>query len=239
MINGKEIRLLIADEIDVRVGAIYEKGITLLLYKDARVDMNILDETFGPLNWKRKHVMYGDVMFCEVLIKDEETGKWVSKMDLGTPSYSEPLKGAASDSFKRACTNWGIGRELYTAPFIWIPISKVTVKEERGKKAVKDSFRVQSITYNEEKRTIEGLVIVNQENQVVFQCMNVSKEKNKGAKVTLTTEQTAALLEELKRTGISLASVLRKHNLNKISDMSPELWKKAMEALKDTADRAA
>lgn len=239
MINGKEIRMLTADEIDVRVGAIYEKGITLLLYKDARVDMNILDETFGPLNWKRKHVMYGDVMFCEVLIKDEETGKWVSKMDVGTPSYSEPLKGAASDSFKRACTNWGVGRELYTTPWIWIPISKVTVKEERGKKVVKDSFRVQSITYNEEKRTIDGLVIVNQENQVVFQCMNVSKDKNKGAKVTLTTEQTAAFLEELKRTGISLTSVLRKHNLNKISDMDQQLWRNAMEALRNTADKAA
>ena len=98
---------------------------------------------------------------------------------------------------------------------------------------------MQSITYDEEKRTIEGLVIVNQENQVVFQCMNVSKDKNKGAKVTLTTEQTAALLEELKRTGISLTSVLRKHNLNKISDMSQDLYMKAMEALRNTADKAA
>ena len=234
----KKIRLLRADEIDVRVGAIYEKGITLLLYKDARVDMNILDETFGPMNWKRKHMMYGDVMFCEVMIREEESGRWVSKMDVGTPSFSEPLKGAASDAFKRACTNLGIGRELYTAPFIWIPIDKVTIKEERGKKSVKDSFHVQSIHYEEEKRCIDGIVIVNQNGQVVFQRMNL-EPATKAISIGLNEAQTAMLLAELKRTGFSLASVLKKHNLTKISDMSPQLWEHAMEALKDTPDKAA
>lgn len=231
----KDIRLLKAEEIDVRVGAIYEKGITLLLYKDARVDMNILDETYGPMNWKRKHVMYGDAMFCEVLIKDENTDKWVSKMDLGTPSFSEPLKGASSDAFKRACTNWGIGRELYTAPFIWIPIDKVEVKEgDKGKKTVKDSFIVQTIQYDEKKRCITGLVICNQKSQVVFQYMDLKQDRTK-----INKEQSAALLEELRRTGISLSAVLKKHKLNKLSDMSPELWAIAMEAMKNTADKAA
>lgn len=231
----KDIRLLKAEEIDVRVGAIYEKGITLLLYKDARVDMNILDETYGPMNWKRKHVMYGDAMFCEVLIKDESTGKWVSKMDLGTPSFSEPLKGASSDAFKRACTNWGIGRELYTSPFIWIPIDKVEVKEgDKGKKIVKDSFIVQTIQYDEKKRCITGLVICNQKSQVVFQYMDLKQDRTK-----INNEQSAALLEELRRTGISLSAVLKKHKLNKLSDMSPELWATAMEAMKNTADKAA
>ena len=231
----KDIRLLKAEEIDVRVGAIYDKGITLLLYKDARVDMNILDETYGPMNWKRKHVMYGDAMFCEVLIKDETTNKWVSKMDLGSPSFSEPLKGASSDAFKRACTNWGIGRELYTAPFIWIPIDKVEIKEgDKGKKTVKDSFIVQTIQYDEKKRCITGLVISNQKSQVVFQYMDLKQDRNK-----INKEQSAALLEELRRTGISLSAVLKKHNLNKLSDMSPELWATAMEAMKNTADKAA
>ncbi len=238
MMKEKKIRLLRADEIDVRVGAIYEKGITLLLYKDARVDMNILDETFGPMNWKRKHVMYGDVMFCEVMIREEESGRWVSKMDVGTPSFSEPLKGAASDAFKRACTNLGIGRELYTAPFIWIPIDKINIKEERGKKIVKDSFHVQSIHYEEEKRCIDGIVIVNQNGQVAFQRMNLEPVP-KATSIGLNEAQTAMLLAELKRTGFSLASVLKKHNLTKISDMSPQLWENAMEALKDTPDKAA
>ena len=233
------IRMLEAGEIECRVGMVNEKGCSLLLYKNGRTDMRLLDETFGIFGWKKSHQFIDGNLYCTIDIWDQEKKQWISKQDVGTESYAEKEKGQVSDSFKRAGVCVGIGRELYTAPFIFIPISKVTVKEERGKKVVKDSFRVQSITYNEEKRTIDGLVIVNQENQVVFQCMNVSKNKNKGAKVTLTTEQTAALLEELKRTGISLTSVLRKHNLNKISDMSPELWKKAMEALKDTADRAA
>lgn len=236
--DRKNIRLLRADEIDVRVGAIYDKGITLLLYKDARVDMNILDETFGAMNWKRKHLMYGEVMFCEVSVRDEESGRWIGKMDVGAPSFSEAIKGTASDAFKRACTNIGIGRELYTAPFIWIPISKVTLKEERGKKAVKDQFQVQSICYNEEKRCIEGLVIVNQEGQVVFQRMNLAAMPSM-QKVGLNEEQTAMLLRELKRTGLSLTSVLKKHNLMKISDMDPQLWVHAMAALKNTPDRAA
>ena len=233
-----DIRLLRADEIDVRVGAIYDKGITLLLYKDARVDMNILDETFGAMNWKRKHLMYGDVMFCEVSVRDEESGRWIGKMDVGSPSFSEAIKGSASDAFKRACTNIGIGRELYTAPFIWVPISKVTLKEERGKKVVKDQFQVQSICYDEEKRCIEGLVVVNQNGQVVFQRMNLEAAQ-KPLHIGLSEEQTSMLLNELKRTGLSISSVLKKHNLQKISDMSPQLWGNAMTVLKDTPDCAA
>lgn len=236
--DRKDIRLLRADEIDVRVGAIYDKGITLLLYKDARVDMNILDETFGAMNWKRKHLMYGDVMFCEVSVRDEESGRWIGKMDVGAPSFSEAIKGAASDAFKRACTNIGIGRELYTAPFIWVPISKVTLKEERGKKVVKDQFQVQSICYDEEKRCIEGLVVVNQNGQVVFQRMNLEAAP-KPLHIGLSEEQTSMLLNELRRTGLSISSVLKKHNLQKISDMSPQLWVNAMAALKDTPDCAA
>ena len=233
------IRMLEAGEIECRVGMVNEKGCSLLLYKNGRTDMRLLDETFGIFGWKKSHQFIDGNLYCTIDIWDQEKKQWISKQDVGTESYAEKEKGQVSDSFKRAGVCVGIGRELYTAPFIWIPISKVTVKEERGKKVVKDSFRVQSITYDEEKRTIEGLVIVNQENQVVFQCMNVSKDKNKGAKVTLTTEQTAALLEELKRTGISLTSVLRKHNLNKISDRSQDLYMKAMEALRNTADKAA
>lgn len=230
-----KIRLLHPNEIDVRVGAIYEKGITLLLYKDARVDMNILDETFGAMNWKRRHIMFGDNMFCEVLIKDEESGRWVSKMDIGSPSFSEPQKGAASDAFKRACVSWGIGRELYTAPFIWIPIDKVKTKEEKGKKVVKDKFIVQSISYNEEKRSIDGLVIVNQDKAVVYQF--VSLKHVQGEKITQ--QQSAELLEELKRTGITVSGVLKKYELNKLTDMDTKLWNKAMSALKEVETKAA
>lgn len=153
-----EFRLLKANEIDVRVATVTAKGISLLLYKDARVDMNVLDETVGAMNWKREHTR--ENANCIVSIWDENKKEWVSKEDTGTESYTEKEKGLASDSFKRACVNWGIGRELYTAPFIWIPIDKVKMGEKNGKATPLDSFKVTSIGYNEEreitKLTING-----------------------------------------------------------------------------------
>ena len=119
---GKDlIRLLKADEIECRVSMINEKGLSLLLYKDARVDQKILDETFGAFGWKRSHQCIDGNLYCTVEIYDRESGEWISKQDVGTTGYTEKEKSQASDSFKRACFNWGIGRELYTAPFIWIP----------------------------------------------------------------------------------------------------------------------
>lgn len=115
-------RKLKETEIDVRVATVTAKGVSLLLYKDARCDMNILDETVGPYNWKREHTR--DNANCIVSIYDSEKKEWVSKEDTGTESFTEKEKGLASDSFKRACFNWGIGRELYTAPFIWISADK-------------------------------------------------------------------------------------------------------------------
>ena len=103
-------RTLKANEIDVRIGQINAKGLTLLLYKDARADMNILDETVGPLNWSRNHQVIGDRLYCTVSIYDEKKGQWISKQDVGTESYTEKEKGQASDSFKRACVILGICR---------------------------------------------------------------------------------------------------------------------------------
>lgn len=127
----KKIRELRADEIEARVGVVRKNGISLLLYKDARCDMNILDETFGITGWKRHHELINGSLFCTVSIRDEN-GEWISKQDVGVESYTEAVKGAASDSFKRACFNIGIGRELYTAPFIWISSDKVSIAEDNG-----------------------------------------------------------------------------------------------------------
>lgn len=154
-----EFRTLKANEIECRVGTINEKGLTLLLYKDARCDMNILDETAGPLNWKREHLR--DNANCVVSIYDEEKKEWISKEDTGKESFNEAEKGLASDSFKRACVNWGIGRELYTAPFIYIPSEKCSIyKNTKGKYSVKETFKVTKIEYNE-NREIKGLQIIN------------------------------------------------------------------------------
>lgn len=112
--NTYMFRDLRADEIDVRIGESKKTYFTLLLYKDARVDMDILDETVGAMNWQRRHNR--DNANCEIGIYDSDKKEWIWKEDTGTESNTEAEKGLASDSFKRAGVNWGIGRELYTAP---------------------------------------------------------------------------------------------------------------------------
>jgi hypothetical protein len=158
-------RNLNADEIECRINQISEKGLTLLLYKDARCDMNILDETVGPMNWQRKHTR--DNANCIVSIYVGGINQWVEKEDTGTESNTEKEKGLASDSFKRACVNWGIGRELYTAPFIYVyradkdgNANFSLSKNAKGKLACNDKFIVEKIEYDD-KRNITGLSIIN------------------------------------------------------------------------------
>ena len=165
-------RLLKADEIDVRVATINEKGASLLLYKDARCDMNILDETVGAFNWKREHTR--ENANCIVSLWDENKKEWVSKEDTGTESFTEKEKGLASDSFKRACFNWGIGRELYTAPFIYVPAEKMNIFEKNGKYSTYDKFSVEKIVYDE-NRQISGIAIKNQKGERVFVYNNTKK----------------------------------------------------------------
>lgn len=181
MSESLNFRLLRADEIEVRVSTVRQNGVSLLLYKDARCDMNILDETVGPLNWQRSHSR--DNKNCQVSIWDEEKSQWISKEDTGKESFSEPEKGLASDSFKRACFNWGIGRELYTAPFIWISADKCTIKDSGKKdkngnpvKTCYDKFRVLQILYDDNKK-ISALAIKNDSTgKTVFLFDNRKKE---------------------------------------------------------------
>lgn len=88
-----KIRPLRAEEIDCRVATINAKGLTLLLYKDARVDQSILDETFGVYGWQRSHQWMGERLYCTVSVRDPETGEWITKQDVGTESYTEKEKG--------------------------------------------------------------------------------------------------------------------------------------------------
>ena len=157
-----EFRPLNASEIDVRVGQIYpERGVTFLLYKDARVDQNILDETVGAERWQREHYEVKGNMFCKVGIYFDDIG-WVWKSDCGTESYTEKEKGESSDAFKRACVNWGIGRELYTSPLLWVKASdlKKLSQNDKGKWECKDRLRCKYITVIDGK--IEQLVIFNE-----------------------------------------------------------------------------
>lgn len=146
--------LLEAKDIDVRIATFKDTGAQLLLYKDARCDMDILDATVGAENWQRKHYECKGNLFCSVgiLWKHDE---WIWKDDCGSESNVEKEKGESSDSFKRACFNWGIGRELYTSPFIWVAADKLSGKY--------DKFQVEKIAYD--GREISGLAIFSKTTQ--------------------------------------------------------------------------
>ena len=154
-----KFRCLRAEEVNARVQKLVAgKGAILLLYKDARCDMAMLDEAVGAFNWKREHSR--DNANCTISIWDDEKAQWVSKEDVGTPSNTEAEKGLASDAFKRAGFNWGIGRELYTSPFIWVNADKFkTRKNQRGGEEVDGKFIVTRMDVDEDSRKITRLEI--------------------------------------------------------------------------------
>ncbi len=227
-------RLLKASEIECRAGVISNKGLSLLLYKDARADQRILDETFGIFGWKRRHQSINGDLYCTVEIFDKETGMWVSKQDAGAAGRSEKEreKSLASDSFKRACFNWGIGRELYTAPFIWIPAERTEIQERGGKFCCNDRFSVATIAYNDE-RAISSLSITNSKYKVVY-VMGADNSVN-----SLSSTQIASLKKELARTGVTADEVKARYKVGNIEDMPGDIYKKAMSALSRTKSAGA
>ena len=211
------IRLLRADEIECRVAMINERGASLLLYKDARADQKILDETFTPFGWKRTHQIIDGNLYCTVEVWDAQKDQWIAKQDVGTVSFTEKEKGQASDSFKRACVNWGIGRELYTAPFIWIPAGSMKIQKKGEKYVTTDRFEVKSIGYNA-NREIVSLEIVNASGAVVYQKMEAADKKPP----YLVPEDFERLEEELKRTGVELTTVLEEFRPQLVVTYDPD-----------------
>lgn len=157
-------RDLRADEIEVRVAQATEYGVSLLLYKNARTDMDILDETVGQSNWQNKFYEYKGILFCSLGINVNYGNrslpdKWVWKDDAGTESNTEAEKGNASDARKRAGFAWGIGRELYTSPVVKVRSSECNLKQYNGKWKCYDTFEVQKIII--ENKRIYALAIKN------------------------------------------------------------------------------
>lgn len=174
-----KFRTLNANEIECRVATINQNGLSLLLYKDARVDQNILDETVGCMNWQRSHTR--DNANCIVSIWDDKKQQWVSKEDTGVESRADGTgnekKGLASDSFKRACFNWGIGRELYSAPFIWIGKEDANiVLGGNGKHQCYDKFIVEQIIYDDNKNIVALSIKNTTQRKRVFVMDNRKKE---------------------------------------------------------------
>lgn len=176
----RDIPLLTERDIECRVQSVSRAktgrvGAVLLLYKDARVDMRILDQVFGPGNWQRTHEVINGNLFCNIDIWDPEKRAWVRKQDVGVESNTEKEKGQASDAFKRAGFNVGIGRELYTGPFIYVELADnefYSEGQQGGRKEVlkcypNTRFKVTHVAYND-RREIAELVIVDRNGSVRF-----------------------------------------------------------------------
>lgn len=160
------------EDIEVKVKKITEKGAIALLYKTARVDMAVLDQVVGPLGWQCSYREVKGNMYCAISILNDDTGEWISKEDCGIESREDgegnEKKGEASDSFKRAGFRWGIGRELYSSPFTFIPCA--TTKDAKGSFRMVNLFEryhVLSVEYDENKQ-MNYLVIVDSKGKVVF-----------------------------------------------------------------------
>ena len=236
-------RLLNADEIDCRVATVGQKGVTLLLYKDARVDQNILDETVGSMGWQRRHCR--DNANCIVSIWDDDKKQWIEKEDTGTESNTEKEKGLASDSFKRACFNWGIGRELYTAPFIWISAEQCGIyengKDQRGKTryACNDRFYVSKIECDENRKICALEIKKCNGNRVVYTRGKIeSQSAEKPPENSVTQNHINAMFLELQRTGVGLKGILQKYKVAEIHDMNIDQFKEAMDILAKKPDKS-
>ena len=172
---AKKFRALTAEEIECRVGTISKNGsgLSLLLFKTSRTDQDVLDEAVGPENWQCRYYEHKGTLFCSIGIRFERgdgTFEWVWKDNAGSPSNMEAQKGEASDAFKRAGFVWGIGRELYTAPFIWVKSDKVALMNDNGRFTTRDRFGVAKIAISEDergRRRITGIRVMNETSNTV------------------------------------------------------------------------
>lgn len=211
-----KFRPLEANEIDCRISMVKANGVGLLLYKDARCDQKRLDETVGAMNWQRHHTR--ENANCIVSIWDNEKQQWIEKEDTGTESNTEKAKGLASDSFKRACFNWGIGRELYTAPFIWV--KKDDCNLANGK--CYDTFSVIEIAYD--KKEIVFLSIKNDKTGNV--CYTYDKRKTEAKEKVndpakpISNLQASVITKMLEETKSDVKRFLALYKVNSVEEMT-------------------
>lgn len=231
--NTPIFRDLRADEIECRVSTVNSKGCSLLLYKDARCDMNILDKTVGIMGWKRHHELINGNLFCTVEIYDDVKKEWISKQDVGTESYTEKEKGQASDSFKRACFNLGIGRELYTAPFIWIPAGAASIVKKGDKYTTYDKFKVSKISI--ENKKITGIEIINEKTHTVVFKMGIGVQAKDTYEDTEIDEVKIELLRKKAREKkVNLEQIYERFGVTNLADMKTSQFKICMDMLEAT-----
>ena len=203
--------LLSADDIECRVQTINAKGLSLLLYKNARVDAQKLDAAVGPENWQGRFYECKGTLFCSVGVKS--LSEWVWKDDAGAPSNMESQKGEASDAFKRACFKHGIGRELYTAPFIWITPDGANITASGQKYACYDRFRVTEIAYDLDR--ICYLEIYNEKMKKIVYTWG-----NKSASEKISKKDALILVNTLEKEGINVEAVWDLYKVRAATDLS-------------------
>lgn len=217
--ENRQIPLLEAKDVECRIQQITGNdakgyGAILLLYKDARVDMKILDSVYGAMNWQRKHTVINGQLFCSVLIWDESKNQWIEKQDVGTESATEAEKGRASDSFKRACFNVGIGRELYNAPFIYIKLDAAEVrKNSKGKPTTYTRFNVTEMEYSREKECFTKLVICDEKGRQRYS-LGGSKAEKPAEKPAQTSENRYVRIENNETYVLTRAGMKKPSELN-------------------------
>lgn len=217
--------LLQANEISCRVQQISEKGLSLLLYVTSRDGQKRLDEKFGELGWQYRYEVIDGDLYCIISVWDSEKKMWISKEDVGTASYTAKEKGRASDAFKRACVKHGIGRELYTAPYIWIPSNYCNIKtDSNGKTSTRDKFFVNRISYTSDRK-IDELEIVNQNMDVVFK--QYPSQKIDDIKYSV-------LLEKLKEAHVTMESAAELFRVDTLQELDINQWNRLIRKLEVT-----
>ena len=217
-------RLLEAEEIECRISTCNQYGVGLLLYKDARCDQNILDEEVGAMNWQRHHNR--DNANCIVSIWDKEKSQWVEKEDTGTESFTEKEKGLASDSFKRACFNWGIGRELYTAPNMFVLAKDLkTLKKDdwQGKEkwTCKDAFKVTEIEYIDRRIVFVKVINLKTDKEITFGIPANEQKKQEETKNALISEvKVKALLARCAKEDVDPKKILKLYKVNSFEELT-------------------
>lgn len=221
-----KIRPLRADEIEVRVGQVTEKGVSLLLYKDSRCDKRILDETFGVDGWANCYSEIKGNLFCSIMLQDKHTGMWIQKQDCGVESNTEKEKGEASDAFKRAGFNVGIGRELYTKIFIFVKVETIKDGNRYKLKNPFEKWYVKEISTNNETEKIEYLQIANNDNQVVFtygkqpkKVVETPKQEPKKETETINVEQQKKLFTLANKNNDVVRNVISRYKYEKTSEI--------------------
>lgn len=219
-----KFRLLRADEVDARISTCSQYGVGLLLYKDARCDQNILDETVGAMNWQRHHSR--DNANCIVSIWDSEKKQWIEKEDTGTESFTEKEKGLASDSFKRACFNWGIGRELYTAPNMYVFAKDLkTLKQDERKWTCKDSFKVTAIEYIDEKIVYVRVLNLKTNNEIEFGTpAQVKAEEQKIERTGIDDVKVKALMARCEDDNVSIDKIKELYKVSSLFDLTEKQY---------------